>query len=379
VGVNDITAAVGNGDPLIVDGYRGEVLVCPEEDVIRRYQRRLSRRAAQRAHVYPREHELPAETRDGQRIQLLANIEFPDEIVPALANGAEGIGLYRTEFLYLGRRTLPREEDHYADAVKVLEYCAGREVTFRTCDIGVDKLPGMVASTREINPALGLRSIRLCLDRRDMFKAQLRGLLRAARGNMRLMFPMVSGVDELRQAKAVLEECAPELRAEGHQVPELPVGIMVEMPSAAVTADLLAREAAFFSIGTNDLTQYALAIDRVNEQVNYLFRSFQPAVLRLIRSVVSAADAAGIRLSVCGEMAADPMMTLILLGLGVRSLSMNPLSVPTIKRVIRLSTMGLAFQLADRVMQLTTPGEVETEVGHAMEELFPTGDEDTQS
>jgi phosphotransferase system enzyme I (PtsI) len=203
---------------------------------------------------------------------------------------------------------------------------------------------------------------------------------------MRIMFPMVSGVDELRQARAILQSCADELRAEGHEVPEVPVGIMVEMPSAAVTADLLAREAAFFSIGTNDLTQYALAIDRSNEQVNYLFRPFDPAILRLIRTVVSAAKEAGIPLTLCGEMASDPQMTLLLLGMGVRELSMNALAVPMIKRVVRQSNLRLATELAQRVFALSTPAEVEAEVIKAMDEFFPgpsggayhPEDEDTQ-
>ena len=379
VGLADITSRVGSGDYLIVDGFRGEVVICPDEEVIRRYQRRLARRA-QRARGLRRDRALPAQTLDEQHVQLLANVELADEIPAALSHGAEGVGLYRTEFLYLGRRSLPSEDDHFADATKVLENAGAHPVTIRTCDLGADKLPGYILPMREANPALGLRSIRLCLERRDLFRAQLRGLLRAAhKGNMRLMFPMVSGVDELRQARQILDECVRELRAEGHQVPEVPVGIMVEMPSAAVTADLLAKEAAFFSIGTNDLTQYALALDRVNEQVNYLFRAFHPAILRLIQGVVRAAETARIPVTVCGEMASDPQMTLLLLGLGVRELSMNPLAVPMIKRVVRQS----ARDLVDRVMALSTPAEVEAEVVRTMADLFPgrtyvTEDEDTQ-
>jgi phosphotransferase system enzyme I (PtsI) len=385
VGLSDVFAAVGSGDPMIVDGYRGEVVICPDDEVTRRYQRRRDRRT-QTARVLRRERELPAETLDGMRVHLLANIEFADEIPGARAHGAEGIGLYRTEFLYLGQRALPTEEEHLADARKVLEYLGSAPVTFRTCDLGVDKLPGPTPLTRESNPALGLRSIRLCLERREMFKAQLRGLLRAASegtGTIRIMFPMVSGVEELRSARAVLRECMGELEAEGAAVPRVPVGVMIEMPSAAVTADLLAREADFFSIGTNDLIQYALAVDRSNEHLGYLTRALHPAILRLIRTVVSAAEAASIPLTVCGEMAADPAMTLLLIGLGVRELSMNALALPLIKRVVRLGSRTEARLLAERALSLPTAGEVEEEVMRSLEVLFPDGnvrpgDDDTQ-
>jgi phosphotransferase system enzyme I (PtsI) len=384
VGLSEVSAQVGNGDFLIVDGYRGEIFISPDDTLVRRYQRRLSRRV-QGARRLRRERELPAETQDGLRVRLLANIEFSDEIPGALSQGAEGIGLYRTEFMYLGRRTLPREEDHLAEALRVLEHSRNLPVTFRTCDLGVDKLPGYLPAARETNPALGLRAIRLCLDRRDMFRAQLRGMLRAARhGNVRIMFPMISGVEEFREAKDVVLECVAELQSEGYPIPEVPVGLMVEMPSAAVTADLLAREADFFSIGTNDLTQYALAIDRVNEQVNYLFRAAHPAILRLVRNVVVAADVANVPVTVCGEMAADPLMTLVLMGLGVRELSMNSLAIPMIKRVIRQSTAQEARALVQRVLRLSTPGEVEEEVLRTMDRIFPNrtfagGDEDTQA
>jgi phosphotransferase system enzyme I (PtsI) len=371
VGLADASATVGSGDGLIVDGYSGDVLVCPDEETVRRYQRRASRRA-QRARGLRRERELPAETSDGLRIRLLANIELSDEVPAALAHGAEGIGLYRTEFLYLGRRDLPREEDHLADALQVLKYAGAVSVTFRTCDLGVDKLPGDAPPAREPNPALGLRSIRLCLDRLPLFKAQLRALLRAAaHGTVRIMFPMISGVEDLRLAKAALEECRAELLREGVSVPTVPVGIMIEMPSAAVTADLLAQEADFFSIGTNDLTQYALALDRGNELVHHLFRPSYPAILRLIQMVVSAADRANIPVTICGEMAADPLMTLVLLGLGVRELSMNALSLPAIKRVVRAATAEQARALAQRVMSLCTAQEVEAEILRAMEVVMP--------
>lgn len=371
VGIADVTEVVGNGDPIIVDGYRGEVLCSPDDETIRRYQRRASRRA-QAAAGLRRERELPAETLDGVQVRMLANIELSDEIPAALSHGAEGIGLYRTEFLYLGRDRLPTEQEHLADALQVLNYSGDHPVTFRTCDLGGDKIPGHTLSGGETNPALGLRSIRLCLEREQMFREQLRGLVRASSGGkIRIMFPMVSGVGEFRQAKAILEECIADVRAEGVHVPPFPVGIMVEMPSAAITADLLAREADFFSVGTNDLTQYALAIDRVNEQVNYLFRPYHPAILRLINQVVVAADAGNIPVTVCGEMAGDPMMTLVLIGLGVREMSMSPLAIPTIKRVVRTARASEARALARRILALPTAEDVEQEVRGTMSRLFP--------
>jgi phosphoenolpyruvate-protein phosphotransferase (PTS system enzyme I) len=381
VGLTDISTHVGSSDPLIVDGFRGVVVVCPDDEAVRRYQRRASRRA-QRAKGLRRDRALPSQTQDGVRVRLLANVELSDEVPGALAHGAEGIGLFRTEFLYLGRRELPREEDHLADALQVLKHAAGLPVTFRTCDLGVDKLPGALASTAvETNPALGLRSIRLCLDRQPLFEAQLRGLLRAAaHGAVRIMFPMISGVEELRQAKAVLAACREKLLREGTEVPTVPVGAMIEMPSAAVTADLLAREADFFSIGTNDLTQYSMAIDRVNDQVHHLFRPFYPAILRLVQTVVAAADAAKIPVTVCGEMAADPQMTLVLVGMGVRELSMTAQAVPTVKRVIRAATIDQARVLAQRVLTLSTADEVEEEIQRVTLDLTEqtAEDEDTR-
>jgi phosphotransferase system enzyme I (PtsI) len=371
IGIPEVTELVGTGDRLIVDGHRGEVLWCPDDETVRRYQRRASRWASA-ARVLRRERELPAETLDGVRVHLLANIELSDEIPAALAHGAEGIGLYRTEFLYLGKAALPSEEEHLTDALQVLRYSGDAAVTFRTCDLGVDKVPGEMAGGAEANPALGLRSIRLCLERKEMFRTQLRGLLRAAaQGNIRIMFPMVSGVGEFLSAKKALEACVEELRGEGVDVPRMPVGVMVEMPSAAVTADLLAKEADFFSIGTNDLTQYSLAIDRVNEQVNHLFRPYHPAILRLIQQVVKAADGANIPVTVCGEMAGDPVMTLVLVGLGVRELSMSAIAVPAVKRVIRGARISDARQLAQRVLDLGRAEDVETEVLRTMSELFP--------
>ena len=371
VGLREATQLVGSGDPLIVDGYRGHLIISPDQQAVKRYQRRSQRKARSEAGL-EQERGLPAETVDGVAVDLLVNIELTEEIPPAMAHGAVGVGLYRTEFLYLGRDELPGEEDHLADARRVMDLAHGVPVTFRTFDLGGDKLPGALKGQDEANPALGMRSIRLCLSHREMFRAQLRGLLRAAdRGGMRIMFPMISGVEELRQAKSVLADCRRELEEEGHRIPPVPVGVMIEMPAAAITADLLAREVDFFSIGTNDLTQYALAVDRGNQQLNYLFRPYHPAILRLIRGVIDAAAVAGIPVSVCGEMAGDPLMTLLLVGMGVRELSMSAVSVPLVKRLVRSATLRTAQEISARALRLSTPQDVEAELLESMEDLFP--------
>ena len=371
VGLHEATRVVGSGDLLIVDGYRGHLIINPDAATVQRYQRRSQRKARSQAGL-EQDRGLPSETVDGVAVDLLANIELTEEIPPALAQGAVGVGLYRTEFVYLGRDELPTEEDHLKDARRVMELCTGVPVTFRTCDLGADKLPGALRGQAEANPALGLRSIRLCLNERDLFRAQLRGLLRAAgRGGMRIMFPMISGVEELRQAKAVLADCRRELEEEGHKIPPVPVGVMIEMPAAALMADLLAHEVDFFSIGTNDLTQYCLAVDRGNQQLNYLFRPYHPAILRLIKGVIKAAADAGIPVSVCGEMAGDPLMTLLLVGMGVRELSMSAVSVPLVKRLVRAATLEMAREIASRVLSLSTPQDVEAELLESMEDLFP--------
>ncbi len=370
VGVKDATVLIGKGDDLIVDGYRGQVISRSDEPTRQLYQRRVRRRA-QQARGLRTDGGLPAVTLDGAQVRLLANIELSDEIPGALAHGAVGIGLYRTEFLYLGRETPPSEADHLEDALNVLDLAGGRPVTFRTCDLRADKVPGAGGGPREANPALGLRSIRLCLEQPELFRPQLRGLLRAARhGQVRIMFPMIAGVEELRMARHMLRRCREDLLHEGEQVPEVPVGVMVEMPAAAVTADLLAQEADFFAIGTNDLTQYALAIDRGNPRVNHLFLPFHPALLRMIHRVVQEGERAGIPVSVCGEMAGDPLMTAVLLGMGVRDLSMNAPALPQVKRLLRGINMSFARDLARRVLGHVTPQDVEQELLHALEPFF---------
>ncbi len=372
VGVEHATERIAQGSLVVVDGLTGAVCLNPTPEELADYQARARRHQAFTVELL-KNRDLPAETTDGVRVRLYANVEITDEVPSAVDHGAEGIGLYRTEFLYLDRSDLPREEEHFMHARGVLRRVAPFPATFRTFDLGGDKVAPLVGGHgHEANPALGLRSIRLCLKERGLFKTQLRGLLRAsAHGRARIMFPMISGVGELRAAKAVVEEAKAELRAEGHAFDEhIPVGIMVEMPSAAMTADLLARECDFLSVGTNDLIQYSLAIDRVNEHVGYLYHPLHPAILRTVRYVVDAGHAAGVRVGMCGEMAGEPLFALVLVGLGIDEMSMNSTSIPVVKSVIRSSSMAEAKALAQEVLALATTEEVEACVHDAMKKRF---------
>jgi phosphotransferase system enzyme I (PtsI) len=374
VGLEDITDAIESDDLIIVDGTTGVVIVNPAPSTVVEYRDQQRRQAALGA-VFLSIRDLPARTRCGTDIALYANIDGPDEIRGALEHGAVGIGLTRTEYLFMIGDKMPDEEDHYRTAVSVLEQMQGRPVTLRTFDLGADKLARFLedADLGEANPALGLRSMRLCLADvgRPLFRAQLRGLLRAsAHGPLRLMFPMISGVGELRDAKAVLEEVKAELRGEGVAFDEqLKVGIMIEMPSAAVVADLLAKEADFFSIGTNDLIQYTMAVDRVNEYVSYLYEPLHPALLRLIAGVAKAGRAAGIPVTVCGEMAGDPVVAPVLVGLGIHELSMSAVSIPEVKTAIRAITMADVERLTERLLCMATTHEIRDEVTDYLDEL----------
>ena len=370
VGLEDITDVVGNGDLLIVDGTEGVVIVNPDPGVVARYRDRQRKEAAADAALLV-DADLPAVTTDGSQIKLSANIDHSDEISSALAHGAEGIGLYRTEYLFMEGDQLPSEKDHYDHAVGVLELMGDREVTFRTFDLGGDKIARFLTDHwSEANPALGLRSIRLCLSRslRPAFVAQLRGLLRASvHGPLRLMFPMISGVSELDQVLELLAEVRAALDREGFEYDrQVPIGIMVEMPSAAMVADHLATKVDFFSIGTNDLIQYTLAVDRVNEHVSYLYKPHHPALLRLLGRIIAAGQAAGISVSLCGEIGGDPSVVPVLLGLGLDRLSMYGVAIPEVKRVIRNCDLGRLRRLASEVLDMPTAEQIKRAVQEAV-------------
>jgi phosphoenolpyruvate-protein phosphotransferase (PTS system enzyme I) len=370
VGVGRISALADKGDWIVVDGQRGMVILNPSPGERGDYDAARERwLEADRELMATRD--LPGTTLDGVSVRLLGNIEFVEEMKSLLAHGGEGVGLYRTEFLYMGRTDLPSEEEHCWTYRHILEGMAPRPVTIRTFDLGGDKLPSTTRS-HDVNPALGLRAVRYCLRHPDMFRAQLRGLLRASvHGNLRVMFPMVSGVAELRAAKRALLEAREELRREGIETRMPPVGIMVELPSAAIIADRLARDCDFLSIGTNDLIQYTMAIDRQNKDVAYLYRPLHLAVLRMLRLVCDAGQAAGIPVSMCGEMAGDPMNVLVLLGLGLSELSMNSASVPLVKRVLRAASAADGARLLERLLEYTAADDIEREVRAEMARRFP--------
>lgn len=372
VGIGDFIEQVHNGDTVIVDGDRGVVVVNPDDELIARYQRRqadrrsLSDRLAKLA-------DLPAETLDGARVQLSANIEFPQEAAACTRRGADGIGLYRTEFLYLSSSEEPSEEDHYTAYRQVVEETQGRPVVIRTLDLGADKMGQRPLAEQESNPFLGLRSIRLSLRNLDLFRPQLRAILRAAvHGDIRVMFPLVTTIGELRQARMLLNLVAEDLKDEGVSYrSDIPVGMMVEVPAAVMMLDKLAKEVDFLSIGTNDLAQYTLAVDRSNEYVADLYQSSDPAVVRLIKRCVEVANDCDVSLAVCGEMSSMPERALLLLGLGVRRLSVPPSLLPRIKKTIRSVSITQCEEMAERVLRLEAARDVDMYLLACLEEIVP--------
>lgn len=372
VGLGNITSAVSGGDLIIIDGTRGMVIVNPDENSLaehNEYKKAQIRFEAELASIA----DLPAETMDGHGVALMANIEFPNEVDEALARGAQGIGLYRTEFLYMASQTEPTEEDHYqaySDAVRRLK---GKPLVIRTLDLGADKYAYGKGPVKEANPFLGDRSIRMCLHNLPMFKAQLRAILRASvEGDIRIMFPMISTVMELRQAKLVLNDVMEELEDEGVPIKrDIPIGMMVEVPSAALMANNFAREVSFFSIGTNDLIQYTLAVDRTNEKVAGLFTPAHPAVLALIRDVIRAANRNGISVSVCGEMAGEPMYSLLLLGMGLNIFSMNSPDIPEVKKIVRSTTTEHARNVARKVLSFDSERQVTHYLREETKKIIP--------
>ena len=359
VGLHDATEKLETGAEVLVDGYNGLLILNPTPETLWHYGE-LEHRKEQVAEQLTGLRETKSTMRDGRHIVLSANIELPNDVEAVSANGAEGIGLYRTEFLYLNRATLPTEEEQYETYRCVAERVAPHPLIIRTFDLGGDKIASGVEASDEQNPFMGLRAIRYCLENLVMFKDQLRAILRAsAAGNVKIMFPMISGVDELRRALAVLAECKAELEHEGVPFGADPeVGAMVEIPSAALCADALAREVDFFSIGTNDLIQYALAVDRVNERIAHLYEPTHPAVLRLIKMISEAAHKHDIWVGVCGEMAGDLIMVPLLLGLGMDELSVSASLVPRVKRAVQSLSVPECEALVQEAMELDTPAEI---------------------
>jgi phosphoenolpyruvate-protein phosphotransferase (PTS system enzyme I) len=369
LGLSDISRHVKSGDEMIVDGIRGIVIVEPDELTQEMYDER--KKEWQRRYFILKEmRQLPAETVDGKLVSIEANIELPEEADSVLTHGGDGIGLFRSEFLFLEPNHFPSEEDQYHAYSSVLKVMRGRSVTIRTLDLGGDKvMPGFSLET-DANPLLGWRAVRFCLAKPDIFRTQLRALLRASmNGALRIMFPLISGAEELARIMETVSEVKTELAKEN--VPfreEIPIGIMIEVPSAALSSDILAGQADFFSIGTNDLIQYTLAVDRGNERVAYLYEPFHPGVLRLIRTTIENAHAHGLPVGMCGEMAGDPLATVVLLGLGLDSFSMGPIAIPLIKRIIRSVGAMEAETFARSLVPMRSAAEIEQAARKWMEE-----------
>jgi phosphotransferase system enzyme I (PtsI) len=373
VGLGPFLGDVSGGDLVIVDGHHGLLILDPDDATLAKYERSRRTFFSHTARLNELRDQ-PAATADGTRVHLYGNIEFPHEAAHCLDRGAEGVGLYRTEFLYLGRETDPDESEHleaYLTVVKALG--PNRPLVIRTLDLGADKFLPRTAAGSERNPILGLRSVRLCLRNLTLFKTQMRAILRAsAAGDVRILFPMISTLYELRQCKMILAEVKEDLEEEGIDFNRnLPIGTMIEVPSAAILADQLAREVDFFSIGTNDLVQYTLAADRNNEAVAGLYSPGDPAVLRLIGQVVQAAEAAKIAVNVCGEMSGDPLYTLLLVGLGLRQLSATPHNIPEVKNVLRRITCEDANRIAQEVTRLETARDVNNYLREQLRRIMP--------
>ena len=359
VGVGSVIDKLSNGDMVIVDGHAGLVLVNPEEGMLAEYRQRMKTEKA-RATALAEVGHLPSVTVDGFHIEVASNIGTPADMKKVIAAGADGVGLFRTEFLFLDKTSVPTEEEQFQSYRAVLTAMPDKKIVIRTLDAGGDKQLPFIGGLTEANPALGLRAIRLCMVYKDVFKTQLRALLRAGvEGNLYIMFPMIATLDELLDAKVLLQEVADELKQEGiaHRS-NVPVGIMIEVPSAAVIADILAEEVDFFSIGTNDLVQYTMAADRMNEHVAWLSDYFQPPVVRLIANVAKAAQKNGKWVGMCGEMAGDPLATPLLVGLGLTELSMSARCVPVVKNLVRQLTVQEAKECANHILTLRTATEI---------------------
>jgi len=372
VGLKIISQEVHTGDTIIIDGNHGTVIINPDEAALQKYHGEEEKFEAFIQEL-DKLKDVPAVTTDEHKIILAANIQSPLEIQSVIAHGAEGIGLYRTEYFYMNRIDLPTEEEQYMAYRQVAEEMKPYTVIIRTLDLGGDKFTSALNIPREMNPFLGWRAIRFCLARVDIFKTQLRAIVRAsAHGNLKIMYPMISTLSELRQANELLEEVKDELRMQEVDFDDsMPIGAMIETPSAAVTSDLLADEVSFFSIGTNDLIQYSLAVDRVNEKIAYLYEPTHPAILRLIEQVVRNARAKNVTVGMCGEMVGDPALAVLIAGLGVNEISTSPFLVPKIKKAIRLITIENARRIAQECLRFATGDEVKQFLHEQLVSLLP--------
>ena len=372
VGLNDVTASVNAGDTIIIDGNRGVVIINPDEETIEQH-RQYVRHLVEFERSLDRLRDLPAVTQDGHEITLLGNIEFPSEASTVLSKGGAGIGLYRTEFLYLGSEVEPTEEDHYQAYKAVIDVMEGRPVCIRTLDLGADKYTQSRAAVPERNPFLGLRSIRFCFQHLQLFKTQLRAILRASlAGDVSIMFPLITNIMELRQAKMILRDVMEDLEEEGHELRmDVPVGMMVEVPSAALQCNQFAQEVDFFSIGTNDLIQYTLAVDRANERVAPLFTAAHPAVLRLIKEVIRAGQRTDVGVALCGEMGSQPEYALLLIGMGLRAISVAPPAIPEVKKLVRSITLEKAREVARYVMRFDSDKQIVTYLRDQIRQILP--------
>ncbi|MFH0763995.1 MAG: phosphoenolpyruvate--protein phosphotransferase [Candidatus Omnitrophota bacterium] len=372
VGLEVLTKKVESGDVIIIDGTHGVVIINPTQKTLNKYEIDKERFAVFEKHLLDMR-SLPCVTLDGKAVELAANIEVPEDVASVISHGAAGIGLYRTEYFYMNRKDLPNEEEQFKAYSSVAKKIRPNSVIIRTLDLGGDKFLSQLDVPQQMNPFLGWRAIRFCLARPDIFKAQLRAILRAStHGKLKIMYPMISGLEELKQANGILEEVKKELKRES--VPfdeEMEVGAMIEVPSAALISDILAKEVDFFSIGTNDLIQYSLAVDRVNEKIAYLYEPAHPAVLRLVKSVIENGHNAGIWVGMCGEMAGDIVMTIILLGLGLDEFSTSPIAIPEIKRIIRSVNVRQAKEIAQGAISLPTGKEVEKFAKKKLKDIIP--------
>ena len=373
VGIGGLLDGIAAGDQVIVDGDQGVLIHRPDEETFARYQNRMREREELAQELIPLVSE-PTKTQDGVELRLSANIEFPEEVKACCDRGADGVGLYRTEFLYLGRDEDPTEEDHYRAYIAVAQALHPRPVVIRTLDLGADKLGREEAKQEgERNPFLGVRSIRLSLRNLPLFRTQLRAVLRASvLGNLQIMFPMITTLQELRQAKLILHEVMEDLDEQGIEFDrDLKVGIMVEVPSAVMLLDRFLPEVSFVSIGTNDLTQYALAVDRGNKDVAELYRASDPAVLRLIKMTIDSSLARDIPVNLCGQMCGNPLYTMLLIGLGLRSMSVRPSALLEIKQICRHVTVEACIEVAENVMSMETPREIERYLGEELRRRVP--------